>query len=70
MLNTGYSFSLQLGELSDAEVALAEANILNNKEPTVWGFLALICLQTARKVEAEQTYKYAVRVCTFFRLLG
>ena len=39
-----------------------EANILNNSDPEVWGYLSLVCLRTARKVEAEQSYKHAVKV--------
>ena len=52
----------QLGELGEAEDALMEANILNNSDPEVWGYLSLVCLRTARKVEAEQSYKHAVKV--------
>ena len=55
-------FHLQLGELSDAEDALAEANILNNSDPEVWAYLALVCLRTRRQFEAEQAYKYAIKV--------
>lgn len=28
----------------------------------VWAYLTLICLQTKRHIEAEQSYKYAVKV--------
>lgn len=52
----------QLEELSEAEDALSEANILNNKDPEVWGYLSLLCLKTGRKIEAEQAYKYAIKV--------
>ena len=60
-----YSFVyilLQLGELSEAEDALCEANILNNSDPEVWGYLSLVCLATERQLEAEQAYKYALKV--------
>ncbi|KAK7103908.1 hypothetical protein V1264_018705 [Littorina saxatilis] len=52
----------RLGELGEAEDALMEANILNNSDPEVWGYLSLVCLRTARKVEAEQSYKHAVKL--------
>ncbi len=28
----------------------------------VWAYLTLICLQTKRYIEAEQSYKYAIKV--------
>ncbi|XP_017339919.1 cilia- and flagella-associated protein 70 isoform X1 [Ictalurus punctatus] len=52
----------RLGELTEAEDALTEANALNNRNPEVWGYLSLICLKTGRKLEAEQSYKYAVKL--------
>lgn len=52
----------RLGELNESEQALSEANILNNTDPEVWGYLSLVCLKTQRKLEAEQSYKYALRV--------
>ncbi|XP_072032330.1 cilia- and flagella-associated protein 70-like isoform X2 [Amphiura filiformis] len=52
----------RLGELSEAEDALCEANILNNSDPEVWGYLSLVCLATERQLEAEQAYKYALKV--------
>ncbi len=52
----------QLGELSEAEDALAEANVLNNTDPEVWAYLSLVCLKTGRELEAEQAYKYAIKV--------
>jgi Flp pilus assembly protein TadD len=54
--------TFQLGELSEAEDALSEANILNNSDPEVWGYLSLVCLKTGRQLEAEQAYKYAIKV--------
>jgi tetratricopeptide (TPR) repeat protein len=52
----------RLGEYSDAEDALTEANILNNLDPEVWAYLCLVCLQTSRQVEAEQAYKYTIKL--------
>jgi len=51
----------RLGSLHEAEQALAESNMYDNSGALVWGYLSLICLDTGRKVEAEQTYKYAMR---------
>jgi Flp pilus assembly protein TadD len=64
MLASPATFVLQMGELCDAEAALTEANILNNLDPEVWAYLCLICLRSGRQVEAEQAYKYTVKVCT------
>ncbi|KAL8608639.1 hypothetical protein ACOMHN_002868 [Nucella lapillus] len=60
-LGVGIS-SYRLGELGEAEDALMEANILNNSDPEVWGYLSLVCLRTGRKVEAEQSYKHAIKL--------
>lgn len=52
----------RLNELGEAEDALSEANILNNTDPEVWAYLSLVCLKTGRQLEAEQAYKYAVKL--------
>ncbi|XP_050413977.1 cilia- and flagella-associated protein 70 [Patella vulgata] len=52
----------RLNELTEAEDALSEANILNNSDAEVWGYLSLVCLKSARQLEAEQTYKYAMKL--------
>lgn len=51
-----------MNELGEAEDALSEANILNNADPEVWAYLSLVCLKTGRQLEAEQAYKYAIKV--------
>ncbi|NXV46053.1 CFA70 protein, partial [Uria aalge] len=52
----------RLEEMVDAEDALTEANILNNTNAEVWGYLTLICLQGGRQREAEQCYKYTLKL--------
>uniref|UniRef100_A0A8C4SF97 Cilia and flagella associated protein 70 n=1 Tax=Erpetoichthys calabaricus TaxID=27687 RepID=A0A8C4SF97_ERPCA len=44
-LGSIYLLEKELGELEEAEDALSEANIMNNRNPEVWGYLTLICLQ-------------------------
>ena len=52
----------RLEQLEEAKNALCEANILNNKAPEVWAYLSLICLKTNKPLEAEQAYKYAMKL--------
>ena len=51
----------RLGNIEEAERALAESNMYDNANPQVWGYLSLLCLTAGRRVEAEQTFKYALR---------
>ena len=52
----------RLNSILDAEQALNEANILDNKNPEVWSYLSLVCMKEKRHLEAEQCYKYAVKL--------
>ncbi|KAJ1098290.1 hypothetical protein NDU88_003406 [Pleurodeles waltl] len=60
-LGTGIA-CYRLGDMAEAEAALAEANTLNNSDAVVWGYLALVCLKTRRQLEAEQSYKYMMKL--------
>ena len=47
----------------EAEHALSEANILNNLDPVVWAYLALLCRHTNQPTQAKQAIKFALKVC-------
>uniref|UniRef100_A0A7N4NFR3 Cilia and flagella associated protein 70 n=1 Tax=Sarcophilus harrisii TaxID=9305 RepID=A0A7N4NFR3_SARHA len=52
----------ELEEFSEAEDALSEANAMNNYNAEVWAYLTLVCLKAGRKLEAEQSYKYTLKL--------
>lgn len=51
-----------LNELDQAEDALAEANVLNNRDSEVWSFIALLSLKQERAFEANQSIAQALRL--------
>jgi len=53
-----------LGLLNEAEEALAEANIIDNRNPTVWGYLALMCatIEPRRNQESDQCMRQAIKL--------
>jgi len=54
--------SLRLKHKAEAEECLSEANVLNNREPAVWGQLALLCVAQERLAEAEQALHHALKL--------
>ena len=55
---------LRLERMEDAEDALLEANLLDNRNPDVWCYLSLFCLSCAnnRLEEAEKALDQAIRL--------
>lgn len=53
---------LRLGLLDDARDALAEANAYDNTNAKVWGYLAVVCARLKQKIEAEQSFKFAMKL--------
>ncbi|KAJ3217632.1 Cilia- and flagella-associated protein 70 [Clydaea vesicula] len=51
-----------LNELSEAEDALSEANVLNNRDGQIWGYLSYLCLLMQRDYEASQSIAQAFRL--------
>uniref|UniRef100_A0A8C5UAD6 Cilia and flagella associated protein 70 n=1 Tax=Malurus cyaneus samueli TaxID=2593467 RepID=A0A8C5UAD6_9PASS len=61
-LGSIYLEEKQMGQMVEAEDALSEANTLNNTHAEVWAYLALVSLNGGRQLEAEQCYKYTLKV--------
>ena len=60
-LGAGIAY-LRLQDYDNADVALMEANVMNNRHAEVWGYLALLALHTGQEgPEAEQAMLWALR---------
>ena len=53
--------SYRLGLLHDAEMCLAEANVLDNFRPAVWAHLALVSMAAGRPTEAAEAVRLAIQ---------
>ncbi|CAE7804940.1 Cfap70, partial [Symbiodinium microadriaticum] len=55
---------LRVDRMVDAEDALQEANLIDNRNPEVWAYLAILCLHTGdhRMEEAERSCEQALRL--------
>ena len=55
---------LRLDRMIDAEDALQEANLIDNRNPEVWAYLTILCLHTGdhRMEEAEKSCQQALRL--------
>ncbi|GMH45184.1 hypothetical protein BSKO_13141 [Bryopsis sp. KO-2023] len=58
-LGVGIAY-LRLGDLHRGELALSEANILDNRNANVWGYLALVALKEQRFDEASMALSRAL----------
>lgn len=52
---------MKLKNYDEAEQALAEANLLNPCDASVWGYIALLCLIMNKDKEAEVALREAVK---------
>jgi len=55
---------LRLDRLQDAEDALQEANLIDNRNPNIWAYLCVLCLHggSQRMAEAEKSLEQALRL--------
>ena len=55
---------MRLGALGDSEAALQEANVRNNENAVVWGYICLLCLNVgeARLEQANRAQAVAARL--------
>ena len=52
---------LKLGQYATSEDCFSEAIRLNNRQGKIWAYLALLCLETDRLFEANQSLRQALR---------
>lgn len=52
----------RLDELNEAEHCLNEANTYDNLNADVWSYLTLVCLKKKKNCQAEQCYKYSLKL--------
>ena len=57
-LGAGIAY-LRMQDHHNAETALMEANVMNNRHAEVWGYLALLALHMDQESEAEQALTWA-----------
>ena len=54
---------LRLGELTNAEDALSQANILDHLNPRVWGLMTVLCLNGKNRLaQAQMCFAEALRL--------
>lgn len=51
-LGVGLAY-MHLEEIGNAELAMCEANVVDNRNPCVWGYLALLASKSGRIDDAE-----------------
>lgn len=61
---------LKLNQLKEAEVALIEANKIDNCNVDVWGYLCLLNLSLNRYEEFAQCYRQAIKVIVIRKVIG
>lgn len=54
-INLGLSY-LKLGEMANAEDAIAQANILDNTNPKVWALNAILCMRFGKQRIAQARF--------------
>lgn len=50
-----------MGDLQEAQDALAEANMLNPRDARVWAYISLLCFRSSNNLEAQQAFREAIK---------